>query len=312
MVMSTDRVSRDPDAEALVGRMRATGLPPLSALGVEGARAYLEERAAQGAPGPEVELVKDEVVPARGRSIAIRVYRQNATEALPVVVYFHGGGWVIGSIASSDAFCRRLAHAARSVVVSVEYRLAPEHPFPAGVEDAEAAIGWAAERAAGWGGDARRLIVLGDSAGANIATVAVRRLVASDRMVVARQILAYPGTRSGREPSTSPYGREWPLTDADRAWYFDQYAPEEAMRSDPDVAPLLASVAGMPPATILLGGCDPLVDEGLHLWNSGISVDLHLYAGQIHGFLTFDPTVLPHSEEAIGVVANAIQNVGRR
>lgn len=316
MALSTHRATRDPDAEALVGKIRATGQPPLSALGVEGARAYLEERAAQGSPGPEVELVRDEVIPADGRSIAVRVYRPAATEALPVVVYFHGGGWVIGSIASSDAFCRRLVHTARCVLVSVEYRLAPEHPFPAGVEDAQAAILWAAQRTDAWGGDAGRLTVLGDSAGANIATAAVRRLVAAGARVVARQVLAYPGTRAGREPSTGPHGQEWPLTDTDRAWYFDQYAPEEAMRTDPDVAPLLASVAGMPPTTILLGGCDPLADEGLayaeHLWTSGVSVDLHLFAGQIHGFLTLDPAILPRGKEAVGLVANAIQNVGRR
>ncbi|MBL7489674.1 MULTISPECIES: alpha/beta hydrolase [unclassified Frankia] len=316
MVLSTDRATRDPDADALVGKIRAGGQPPLSALGVEGARAYLEERAAQGSPGPDVELVRDATIPADERSIAVRVYRSASPEALPIVVYLHGGGWVIGSITASDAFCRRLARAAHCIVISVEYRLAPEHPFPAAVLDAEAAILWAAEQSDLWRGDARRLIVLGDSAGANIGTVAVRWLVAAGRQVVARQILAYPGTRADRAPSAGPWGQEWPLTDNERAWFFEQYVPDDAMRTHPDVAPLLADVSDLPPTTILLGGCDPLADEGFayaqHLWESGVSVDLHLFSGQIHGFLTLDPAILPRAEEAVGLVANAIRAVGAR
>ncbi|CAO5192294.1 Acetyl esterase [Frankia sp. AiPs1] len=314
MVLSFDRVVRDPDAEALVSRILTLGQPSLVELGVEGARAYLEERARQAGPGPEVACARDEAVPAPGRSIAVRVYQPDAAQDLPVVVYLHGGGWVIGSVAASDAFCRRLTHAARCVVVSVEYRLAPEHPFPAAVEDAQEAVRWAARHAPRWGGGADRLIVLGDSAGANIGTVAVRRLVAAGSPLVARQILAYPGTQAGREPSAGPYGQQWPLTDAERNWFFDQYVPDEATRSHPDVAPLLATLTGLPPTTLLLGGCDPLVAEGLayaeRLWTAGVSVDLHVFAGQIHGFLTLDPAVLPRAEEALGLVANAIQAVG--
>jgi acetyl esterase len=316
VALSTDRAVRDPDAEALVSKILALSQPQLSELGAEGARAYLEGRAAAAAPGPRVETVRDEVVAAAGHSVAVRVYRPAAAAGLPLVVYLHGGGWVIGSIAASDAFCRRLVEATPCVLVSVEYRLAPEHPFPAGLRDTEAAILWAARHASDWQADSRRLVVVGDSAGANLATVAVRRLLAAGHDLVARQVLAYPGTASGREPSTGPWGREWPLTDGERAWYLDQYAPDEATRADPDVAPLLADVTGLPPTTILLGGCDPLADEGLayaqHLWSSGVSVDLHLYSGQIHGFLTFDPTILARAEEAVGLVANAIRTTGAR
>jgi acetyl esterase len=202
--------------------------------------------------------------------------------------------------------------AADCTLVSVDYRLAPEHPFPAAVEDAVAAIEWAAARPAAWGGDRTRLVVLGDSAGGNLATVAVRRLVAVGRDVVARQILAYPGTKADRNPTSGGAGDEWPLTDADRAWYLDQYAPDEIMRADPDVAPLLADVSGMPPTTLLLGGYDPIVHEGLayaeHLCAAGVSVDLHLYFGQIHGFLTLDESILARSAEALGLVANAIRS----
>lgn len=304
---------RDPDAEALVAQVRSLGQPAMWQRGTEGARAYLEERAATGPPGPPVESVEDRSIPADDRSIPVRVYRPASSVALPVVVYFHGGGWVVGSIAASDAFCRRLVDAVPCVLVSVAYRLAPEHPFPAAAEDAVAAVEWAWRQAGSLDADAGRLVVLGDSAGGNLATVAVRRLLESGMDIVARQILAYPGVSPERGAQESPHGSEWPLTDADRQWFFDQYVPDASRRSDPDVAPLLGGVSGMPPTTLLLGGCDPILDEGLayaeKLWAAGVSVDLHLYAGQIHGFLTFDETILPRSREALGVVANAVRNL---
>lgn len=218
---------------------------------------------------------------------------------------------MVGSVKASDAFCRRLATAAECVVVSVDYPLAPEHPFPAAIESAVRAVEWAAEQAGSWGADAARLVVLGDSAGGNIATVAVGRLRGAGQDLVRRQILAYPGVTANRGASEGPFGTEWPLTDADRVWFIDQYA-DERTRLDPDVAPLLSDVRAMPRTTILLGGCDPLLSEGLayaeHLWSAGVSVDLHLYAGQIHGFLTLDESILPSSREALGLVVNAIRN----
>lgn len=292
-------------------QVHALGVPSLVELGVQAARAEVADKCRQLPPGPEVDDVWDETIDTAGRSISVRIYRPAGTETLPVVVYLHGGGWVFGTIATSDAFCRRLATAAPCVVVSVEYRLAPEHPFPAGIEDAQEAILWTAEHASGWDGDAERIVVVGDSAGANLGTAAVRRLVDAGRPVVARQILAYPGTRVGREPSASPYGNDWPLTDAERAWCLEQYLPNAADRTNPAAAPLLAPAQGLPPTTILLAGCDPLAGEGLayaeHLLTAGVSVDLHLYTGQIHGFLTVDPLFLPRSEEALGVVANAVR-----
>jgi acetyl esterase len=310
-------VSRDPDAEALVTQIRALGQPAMCERGVEGARAYLEDRAATAPAGPPVAVVEDETLPT---GVAVRIYH-TALADQPVVVYLHGGGWVVGSVAASDAFCRRLVVAAGCTVVSVDYRLAPEHPFPAAVEDAVAAIEWTTDRAAAWGADRKRLVVLGDSAGGNLATVAVRRLLGAGPHVVARPILAYPGVSAERGPTSdgtgtgtgsgTGSGSEWPLTDADRAWYFDQYVPDETKRTDPDVAPLLADVSGLPPTTLLLGGCDPIVQEGLayaeHLCAAGVSVDLHLYFGQIHGFLTFDESILPRSTEALGLVANAVR-----
>ena len=301
---------RDPDAEKLVAQITATGQPPLWQLGVEGARAYLEEKAAAVA-GPEMDLCVNEMIPIEGSEVLARIYRAGPSAAQPVVVYFHGGGWVVGSVAASDPFCRNLAQAVGCVVVSVDYPLAPEHPYPAAVLSAIAAIEWASDRAKVWGGDPERLVVLGDSAGGNLAAVAVRHIMEEDACPVARQILAYPGVAADRDGANSPFGDEWPLASSDRAWYSEKYFPYGKPDNDPDVAPLLADASGMPPTTLLLGGCDPLVREGLlyasHLWDAGVSVDLHLYAGQIHGFLTFDEKVLPRSREALGVVANAIR-----
>ena len=301
---------RDPDAEKLVAQMTAAGQPPLSQLGVEGARAYLEEKAA-AVLGPEMDLCVDEIIPLEGIEVPARIYRAVPSAAQPVVVYLHGGGWVVGSVAASDPFCRRLAQVADCVVVSVDYPLAPEHPYPAAVLSAIAAITWASDRAKGWGGDRERLVVLGDSAGGNLAAVAVHHILEQDACRVARQILAYPGVAADREGASSRFGDEWPLASSDRSWYIEQYLPGGRPDDDPDVAPLLADASRMPPTTLLLGGCDPLASEGLlyasHLWDAGVSVDLHMFSGQIHGFLTFEENVLPRSREALGVVANAIR-----
>ncbi|SEO49840.1 alpha/beta hydrolase [Trujillonella endophytica] len=305
------RPVRDPDAEALVRQFVAAGGPLLSERGVAGARAYLEQSAAAGAPGPHVERVEDRRIDVDGRTVPVRVHAPASEAPLPTVVYCHGGGFVIGSVAASDAFARRLAVAGPCVVVSVDYRLAPEHPFPAGIEDAVAALDWTAEHAGELGGDPGRVVALGDSAGATLTAAAVRRVTAAGRRPVRRQVLAYPGAGVDRARTTA-FGGEWPLTDVDSAWFAAQYLPEPSMRSDPDSALLTADVTGVPPTTLLLGGCDPLMPEGLayaaHLTNAGVSVDLHLYAGQIHGFLTFPDTALPRSREALGVVTNAIRN----
>ncbi|SEO83045.1 alpha/beta hydrolase [Trujillonella endophytica] len=302
---------RDADAEALVRAVTGSGAPTLSRRGVAGARAYIEDSVVGGVPGPEVHSVEDRGIDAEGRSIPVRVYRPVAEEGLPLVVYFHGGGFVVGSVAASDAFARRLAVAGTCVVVSVDYRLAPEHPFPAGIEDAEAALGWAAEHAAELGGDPARLVALGDSAGATLATVATRRLVEAGRPLVRRQVLAYPGV-AGQRAAGGAFGDEWPLTEEESRWFTDQYLPDESLREHVDAAPLNADVTGMPATTLLLGGCDPLCAEGLEyatrLVNAGVQVDLHLYAGQIHGFLTFPDTVLPRSREALGVVTTAVRH----
>jgi acetyl esterase len=282
-------VTLDPDAAALVAQVVATDPPSLQQRGVEAARAYLEGRTVVG---PDVASVLDQAVDG----VPVRVYEP--APGLPTVVFFHGGGWVIGSINTADAFCRRLAVTTPCRVVSVGYRLAPEHRWPAAVEDAVAVLRWAGA-----------CVVVGESAGGNVATVAVRRLLGE--VPVRRQILAYPVIDTTQDRSSyAEHGGSWPLTSGDLAWFVDLYVGD-GDRRHPDVTPLTGDVTGMPRTTLLLSGCDPLRDEGVayaeHLGAAGVSVDLHVFEGQIHGFLTMPEEVLPISREALGLVANAIR-----
>ncbi len=294
---------RDADAEALVSLMLATGPPTLEDRGVEAARCYLEERAA-ASPGPPIDQVEDRTIDG---GVRVRIYRPTLPAPAPVVTYFHGGGWVIGSLATSDAFCRRLAASVPCVVVSVEYRLAPEHPYPAAVEDAIASIAWTAANIGG------PLVVLGDSAGGNVATVATRQVCERGVAEVARQVLAYPTISTEQHwASHGAHGGEWPLTSGDLAWFVRCYVPHGVDPQHPDISPLNADVSALPRTTILLAGCDPLHDEGIayaeHLVAAGVSVDLHDFAGQIHGFLTMAEEILPTSREAMALVASAVRH----
>jgi acetyl esterase len=304
--------SLDPDAAELVAQVRALAMPSLSDRGVEGARAYYESGLAREAAPLPIHYVEEVTVPVQGGTIQARVYRPGPGGPRPLVVYTHGGGWVIGSLDTSDAFCRRLAKCADCTVVSVGYRLAPEHPFPVPVEDAEAALRWSHDHAAEIGADPSKLIVLGDSAGANLAAVVTRRTRDSGGPRIARQILAYPVTDHRLDrPSHLRFGTSWPLTTEELAWFWDLYIANPEERLHPDASPLRADVSNLPRATLIVGGSDPLRDDGLayanHLVAAGVPLDLHLYEGQIHGFATFDPSILPTSREALSIIASAIQ-----
>ncbi len=313
MSLSPGGMQHDADARALVDLVSGLGQPQIWERGAEGGRAYLEERAAAGPPGPDLGLVLDLEVPGPP-AVPVRLYRaapDAGAGGRPVVVYLHGGGFVLGSVAASDGFCRRLAAAVDCVVVSVEYRLAPEDPFPAGLDDAVAAARWAADLAPEWGADPARLVLLGDSAGGGLAAAAAHRLVREEGPGLARLVLAYPVTSAADPQAPTPHGDRWPLTDSDMTWFREQYVPDPSRRDDPDASLLLADPAGLPRTTVVLGGCDPLFAEGMayaqRLWEGGVEVDLHVYPGQVHGFVTFDPSLLRRSDEALGLVANAVR-----
>jgi acetyl esterase len=251
-------------------------------------RALAEQEARElSGPGPAIELVEDFYVEGPQARVPVRRYVPAAALDGGVIVYCHGGGWVVGSVDGFDALCRRLALAASATVVSVGYRLAPEHPFPAALDDMESVVAWAAE-ALHTGADAPSgpLVLAGDSAGGNLAAVAARR----HRDDVALQALIYPALdptmsyASYEELGAGDYG----LTRAGMAWYWEQYL-QGADPADPDVAPLRArDLGGCPPAWILTAEYDPLRNEGeayaAALDAAGVPVRLRRWLGAVHGF----------------------------
>ncbi|MBV8730759.1 MAG: alpha/beta hydrolase, partial [Acidobacteriia bacterium] len=247
-------------------------------------------RAAMAAPFQEVARVEDRTVPGPGGPIPVRIYWPELHGGLPALVYFHGGGWVLGNIESVDRTCRALARSSGSVVVNVEYRLAPEHQFPAAAEDAYAVTDYVASHPEAFGCDAQRIAVGGDSAGGNLAAVVC--LMARDRggPPIAFQLLVYPLTDyDDARPSSHEYAEGYFLTQAAVRYFWDQYvaSPEEGRQ--PYASPLnAASFAGLPPAMIITAECDPLRDQGevyaRRLAEAGVPVELRRYDGAIHVF----------------------------
>lgn len=286
---------------ATLQQLAASGAPAISAGDAPTARAVMRGMSFGGATGPSGEpavgAVRSETIAG---SIPVRVYspesRVPTPTPTPTIVYFHGGGFVIGDLDTSDSLARRLCNDVEAVVVSVDYRLAPEHPFPAAVEDAEAAVRWVVAHVSEYGDDPARVAVAGDSAGANLAAVAAQ-LVTPDGIHLAAQVLAYPPTDpGGTYPSTTENADGYFLTRADMEWFFARYLgmdlddPRVAeLSADPRVAPLrAASLIGLPPAIVATGEFDPLRDEGdayaAALAAAAVPVEHRQFAGLIHGF----------------------------
>jgi acetyl esterase len=284
-------MSVHPQAQAVLDLLQQFGLTQLSDLSVDEARAVIVEMSAQR-PGAEVAEARDVVIPGPAGDIPARLYRpQGSTpdQVLPVLVYFHGGGWVIGNLESHDGACRSLANRAGAAVVSVDYRLAPEHRFPAAVDDCWAATQWVAEHGAELGVDGDRLAVGGDSAGGNLAAIVA--LLARDAGApnVRLQVLVYPAVDARmHSPSIDENAKGFLLTKEDMEWFYGHYGIADAV-GDMRVSPLLAaSHEGVAPALVLTAEFDPLRDEGelyaTKLQEAGVSVDLTRYDGMIHGF----------------------------
>jgi len=244
--------------------------------------------------------------------LTARLYRPSAQTGLPVILYIHGGGWVVGSIATHDNICRKLANRARAVVVSVGYRLAPENKFPAAVEDVYTALRWAHAEAGSFGGDPGRIAVAGDSAGGNLAAAVC--LVTRDRggPPVRFQALAYPGLDASNldRESYRLNGKGYYLTKSIIERVTPLYVNKAAEVLDPYVSPLLArDVSGLPPGLVITAEFDPLMSEGeayaARLLESCIPCRAHRYNGMIHGFLSFTG-LLPQAGQAIGEMATAI------
>jgi acetyl esterase len=279
----------DPEIAKVVAGMNA--LPGSAGeVPIEEARAGHEaETRVLSGPGQAVGDVRDIAIPGPAGDIPARAFTPVAEGPLPVIAYFHGGGWALGSIDSFDTVCRALANAACAIVVSVGYRLAPEHPFPAAVDDCLAATRWLAAQAGGIAGDAGRLAVAGDSAGANLATVVARRLRDAGESPVRFQALVYPATDAGlNTPSYREFAEGFGLTAEGMQRFWGLYL-DGADGLDPDASPLRADdLAGLPPAFVLTAEADVLRDEGeayaARLREAGVEVTQRRFEGTTHGF----------------------------
>jgi acetyl esterase len=275
-------------------------------------RRTLDETSRLG-PRPDVAAVKDLEVPGPAGGIPVRVYRPSEESDLPVLVYLHGGGWAICSIETHDVTCRELANGAGCVVVSVEYRLAPEHRFPAAVEDCYAALGWVAGHAASLGGDPARLAVGGDSAGGNLAAVVA--LLARERggPRLCHQLLVYPITDHAFDTTSYRENAEGPLlTRETMRGFWGLYLAREEDGRNPLASPLRApDLAGLPSAHVITAEYDPLRDEGeayaKRLAAAGVPVVQRRYDGMIHGFFGFTAQI----DRAGEAVADAARELRR-
>lgn len=245
----------------------------------------------------DVGSVEDRTIPGPAGEVPVRVYRpEGGPGPAPILVWYHGGGWVIGDLETTDGAARSFCHGAGAVVVSVDYRLAPEHPFPAGPEDAWAALTWVADHAGEVGGDPARIAVGGDSAGGNLAALVALRARDEGGPALVHQLLAYPSVDLAMgHPSIEENGEGYFLTKASMEWFRLHYLGAEREHGDPtspEVSPLRADdLSGVAPAQVLTAEYDPLRDEGeayaVRLAEAGVPVDLVPHPGLVHGFLGF-------------------------
>ena len=287
----SDGVPIEPEVGAALRLLSLVPGASFEDLPLDQARAQIEHDAAVfgGRPIP-MEQIRDLVIPTRQGDLPARLYRAQARDADRLVVYFHGGGWVVGSLASADSACRFLARHAGVSVLSVEYRLAPEHRFPAAPDDALAAFRFAVARADDWGHDPESIAVAGDSAGANLAAVLCQDLRTADEVRPAFQLLFFPVTDlSVKRPSYLAFAEGFFLTEKQMDWYRTHYLGTHPA-TDPRVSPLLApDLAGLPPAYIAVPGFDVLRDEGeayaRRLAAAGVRVGLRRHERLIHAFV---------------------------
>ena len=292
-------MSLDPQVAALLDTLDA-GFPAVHTMTGAEARAAIRGRFV---PNPSPEPVADVThrdVPVEGGSVVVRIYRPEAAGDLPILVYAHGGGFVFCDLDSHDGLCRSIANLIPAVVISVAYRLAPEHVWPTAAEDVYAVTRWACRQAPTFGGDAGRIVVGGDSAGGNLA--AVTALMARDRggPRLAGQLLVYPVLAADFETASYRlFGNGFYNPKPALQWYWDQYVPTCSDRKHPYASPINARLNGLPPAVVVVAGHDPLRDEGIAyadaLASAGVPTIRCPFEGAIHGFLTMPMLDLAHA-----------------
>jgi len=307
-----------PQAQAWLDFLKARGVPPTHTLSVADARRFYRDRRSVTQPAPpEVAAVRALQAEGPQGPIPLRLYRPIGSaieQRLPVLVYYHGGGWVIGDLDTHDTLCRELANGAGCAVVAVDYRLGPEHRFPAGVDDCIAAARWVRANAAELGVDPARLAVGGDSAGGNLAavvTIALRDLP-NDDPPIAFQLLIYPATDMRcTAPSRTSNGQGYVLTSETIAYYHDHYIDDAAHDLDWRASPLLhPDLSGLAPALVLTAGFDPLRDEGLAyadaLAAAGNRTTYVCFDRQIHGFILMGK-VIDEAHAAVALCAGELR-----
>ncbi|MGE0792341.1 MAG: alpha/beta hydrolase [Sandaracinaceae bacterium] len=306
-----DRGARvDAETWAMLRALEISGRPTIDELGPDAARREMTRLTAlSDLPSEELASVDDRSAPGPGGPIGLRRYVPvGARKAAPCLVYFHGGGFVIGDLASHDGLCRFLAARSGATVIAVDYRLAPEHPFPGAVIDAVAAFRWIAAHADELGVDARRLAIGGDSAGGNLAAVVSQQLVDEDGPRPCFQLLIYPATdMRGGTASRQRFAKRYFLTESMIDFFMANYLTDVSQESDVRASPLLRpSLAGLPPAHVIVAGFDPLRDEGeayaRALTEAGVPTSLRAYDGLIHGFMSMGGV--------IDAARSAIEDIG--
>jgi len=304
-----------PEARLLLDAMDIQGVPPVETMPIEAARQMAREAVKRMSGEPEpLARVEDLSIPGPSGPIPIRVYTAEEGGPSPCLIYFHGGGYVLCDLDTHDPVCRTLARQSGAIVVSVDYRLAPEHKFPAALDDCHAATLWVRANASRLGVDAHRIAVGGDSAGGNMAAVIAIQCRDAAGPPLALQVLVYPVTRlsSFDTPSHKEFAEDHYLTRASMEYFTRQYfaKPEDAAR--PDASPALAKdLRNLPPAWILTAECDPLRDEGeayaKRLQEAGVPVTCTRYAGMFHPF--FSMPVLTEARRAYQEVAAAVRDM---
>jgi acetyl esterase len=310
----------DPQAQAVIEMVARSGRPAYHTLSPKDARQlFLETRPAATPTPPQIGSVRNLVAETAAGTIPLRLYRpagvSDATP-LPAYLYFHGGGWVIGDLETHDVLCRQLTAASGASVISVDYRLAPEHKFPAAADDAWAATRWVVAHGGELGLDAGRLAVGGDSAGGNLAAVVALMARDAGGPAIRQQVLIYPVTDVMRETrSYADFAEGYMLTRDSMRWFIAHYLRSKDDARDWRVSPLRApSLAGLPPALIVTAGFDPLRDEGEmyagRLRDAGVMVDYVCYGGMVHGFAGMGK-LIDTAQRAVSLIGDALRQALR-
>jgi len=297
--------------KAILDQMKAAGWRPTHTLSVADARQAFKSRVAKGAP---VAHTVDRAIPGPAGDIPVRIHWPTGAGPVPALVFFHGGGWVIGDLDTHDVTCRSLTNQAGCVTVSVDYRLAPEHKFPAAVEDAYAATRWVADHARELGVDGAKIAVGGASAGGNLATVVGLIAIERGGPGLVFQLLIYPVTDAALDtPSARAITSDaYPLTRADMEWFWGHYLRTDADCRHPYASPALAkSLAGLPPALVITAEIDPLCDEGERyahaLERAGVTAACTRYEGVTHGFVGME-AALDKGRAAVAQASQALRS----